>query len=226
MIACIHQPQFLPYLGFFHKATQCDIYVVLDDVMATRKDFTNRNRLKGPKGAIWITIPVKNKNSIEIREIEISTHINWVDKHLKTIQHLYGGTPYFNSYFKDVKKIYERMEWGRIVDIDIEFLKWSFNQLDTDIEVEFSSKLNIKSRSTQRLVDICRKIGADTYFSGVGGKDYMDLNLFEENGIDVKFQHFRHPVYPQRFGGFIKSLSVIDLLFNCGEKSAEVVRKA
>lgn len=224
MIACIHQPQFLPYLGFFHKVAQCDVYVVLDDVMATRKDFTNRNRVKGPRGVVWMTVPVRKKNNIVIRDIEISSHINWVDKHLNTIQHLYGGAPFFDSCFIEIKKIYEKVRWNKIVDIDVEFLRWVFGQLDIDVSVEFSSSLNVESRSTQRLVDICRRVGADTYLSGVGGRNYMDLGLFEENGIAVEFQRLEHPVYQQRFGGFVEGLSVVDLLFNCGEKSVEIVR--
>lgn len=224
MMTCIHQPQFLPYLGFFDKVAQCGVYVILDDVEAIRNDFTNRNGIKGPKGAVWITIPVKEKDGVIIRDIEISTHINWIDKHLKTIQHFYGKTPYFRSYFQDIEKIYKKREWGRIIDIDVEFLKWVFNELNVDIDIIFSSKLNIKSKKTLRLVDICREIGANVYLSGVGGKNYMDLDLFAESGINVKFQNFKHPVYPQRFGNFIENLSIVDLLFNCGEKSLEILR--
>jgi len=222
MKACVHQPQFIPYLGFFNKVLQCDVYVVLDDVKATNNDFTNRNRLKSPQGLYWITIPVKKKKSI-IKEMEISYKIPWISKHLKSLTQ-YGRTPFFNSFYLDIEKIYKKKQWELVMDIDMEFLKWLFNLLEINVEIVYSSNLNAKSTKTQHLVDICKEIGADAYLSGIGGKNYLDLTLFEKESIKVDFKNFKHPVYPQRFGGFIENLSIIDLLFNCGEKSLEIIR--
>lgn len=221
MKACIHQPQFIPYLGFFNKVLQCDVYVVLDDVKAVDNDFTNRNRLKSPQGVYWLTIPVKKKNTI-IKEIEISYNIPWISKHLKSITQ-YGRAQFFNSYYPNIEKKYKKKQWELVMDIDMEFLKWLFDILEINVEIVYSSNLNVKSMKTQRLVDICKAIGADVYLSGIGGKNYLDLILFEKEGIKVEFQNFKHPVYPQRFGGFIENLSIIDLLFNCGEKSLEIL---
>lgn len=221
MKACIHQPQFIPYLGFFNKVLQCGVYVILDDVKAIDNDFTNRNRLKSLQGAYWLTIPVKKKNTI-IKEMEISYNIPWVSKHLKSITQ-YGRAPFFNSYYSDIEKIYKKKQWELVIDIDREFLKWLFDVLEINVEIVYSTNLNAKSIKTQRLVDICKEIGADAYLSGIGGKNYLDLILFEKEGIKVEFQNFKHPVYPQRFGGFIENLSIIDLLFNCGEKSLDIL---
>jgi hypothetical protein len=222
MRACLHQPQFIPYLGFFNKVAQCDVYVVLDDVKAVDGDFTNRNRLKSPQGAYWIFIPVKKKDTL-IKEMEISYKTPWVSKHLKSLTQ-YGRALFFNSYYSDIEKIYKKKQLEFVMDIDMEFLKWLFDVLEINIKMVYSSNLNVKSTKTQRLVDICKAIGADVYLSGIGGKNYLDLTLFEKEGIKVEFQNFKHPLYPQRFGGFIENLSIIDLLFNCGEKSLEILR--
>ena len=215
MKACIHQPQFIPYLGFFNKIAQCDVYVVLDDIKATSNDFTNRNRLKSSNGLYWLTIPVKSKNVI-IKEMEISDNISWQSKHLKSFMQ-YGGCQYFESYYSDIEKIYNKKHLKSILEIDLEFLKWLFDILNINIDVVYSSDLEIAYKKTQRLVDICNYIGATTYVSGIGGKQYLDHTLFEKDKIMLNFQDFKHPIYKQKFKGFVPNLSIIDALFNCGE---------
>lgn len=217
----IHQPMYLPYLGFFNKVIQADKFVVLDDVKATKADFTNRNRIRAPNGQAYITIPVQSKN-IEIREIQISGDDRWVKKHLKTLNSFYVGTPYFESYIYDLTKIYNQSKWQKIMDLDIELLKWIFNILSINVDIIFSSSLNSENSKTQRLIDICKSLEGDIYISGIGGKNYLDVNLFEKNDLKVVFQNFNHPVYPQKFQPFIPNLSIIDAIFNCG---SENVRK-
>jgi len=219
MRVCIHQPQFIPYLGFFNKVAQCDTYVILDDVKGTKGDFTNRNRIKDPSGQIWLTIPVKSKNTL-IKDMKISmTDYPWAKKHLKSIYFNYIKAPYFDSFFSDIEKICNEKKWEKIIDIDIEFIRWCFKILKIDVKMIISSDLDVKSSKSQKLVDICKKVGADSYLSGVGGKNYLDSNLFNKEGIKVEFQDFKHPIYPQLFGEFIPNLSIIDMILNCGDRS-------
>ena len=222
-VVSIHQPQFIPYIGFFHKVAQSNIFVILDDVEATRKDFTNRNRVKGPNGANWITVPVKEKNGVVIRDMEISSQNDWKSEHLKTIQYFYGKCPYFSSYYDEFQRIYRNFESSNILELDTALLQWIFSALNLDVQIDYSSKYHITTNKSQRLVDICRSVEASTYISGPGGRNYLESDLFKENSINLEIQDFHHPVYPQRFEGFMENLSVLDLLFNCGEDSYSVI---
>lgn len=216
----IHQPQFIPYLSFYNKVIQSDIYVVLDDVKATNKDFTNRNKVRAPNGESLITIPVNSKN-ININQIRIVNDI-FIKKHIKTFQNFYTKTPFFEEYFDEIAEIYQSAKWEKLIDFDMALLKWTFEKLDINVKIVYSSSLNTNCTSTDRLIEICKALDGQIYISGLGAKDYLNKVLFEENKIKLVFQNFKHPEYKQKFDPFIPNLSVIDALFNCG---ADKVRK-
>jgi len=225
MRVSIQQPQYLPYIGFFHKLMLSDIHVILDDVIYGKNTFVNRNRIKTPQGAAWITVPTRAKRDQLIKEYKIDNSRNWKRKHLNAIKTNYGGAPFFKDY-REFFDDYYKKEWIRLVDLDSEALEYISKQLNINVKFIMASELGITTTETQRLIDICSKVGADTYISGIGGKEYMDKKLFKTNGIKLLYQDFKHPVYKQRFGKFEEFMSIIDLLLNHGAESIEIIKNS
>lgn len=224
MKVCIHQPQYLPYCGFFHKLSLSDTFVLLDDVQFIDRGFIHRNKIKVPEGGDWITIPlIYNKRDL-INKIKINNNLSWSEKHLKAIKRNYGKARYFQKYFSSLESIYNK-KWNLLVDFDKELILYIIKELGIKIRIIKSSSLNVEGVGTDRLINICKVIGADTYISGPGGKKYMDEKKFEKEKIKLIYQNFQHPVYEQRFDKkFIPNLSIIDLLFNYGDKSLEIIK--
>jgi len=215
MIIAIHQPNYLPYLGFFDKMKRSDIFVIYDDAQFNSRDFQHRNRIRTGQGWQWLTVPVE-KRPISINEIKIKNNIKWSSVHFTAIRANYLRTPYYSEYEKEMKSIYEKT-YDKLVDLNmnlINFLKKAFN---INTKIVFSSDLGFTSKSTERLIEIVESLGGDTYLSGPKGRDYMDISLFEKKGIKVRFQDFKHPTYKQRYDGFIPNMAAIDALFNVGQ---------
>lgn len=225
MKICIQQPQYLPYIGFFHKLMLSDVCVILDDVKYSKNDFFNRNKIKTAQGWCWLTVPVKASADHLIKDAEIDNTHNWRGKHFKTILLNYMKSPFFERH-KDFFEEYYKKKWVNLTELNLSSLKYISEQLKIPIKFIRSSGLGITTAKTQKLVDICKMLKADTYISGIGAKDYMDDKLFETNGIKLLYQDFRHPVYEQRFEKFEKFMSIIDLIFNHGLKSAGIIRNS
>ena len=226
MIVSIHQPQYLPWLGYFDKIDAADVFCFLDNVQYKKNEWQNRNRIKTAQGAQWLTVPVSYRFGQKISEVLVNNHENWVRKHLQGLVTNYAKAPFFEQYFGLIEEVLRR-PWERLADLNIHLIEVLINGLGlTDTETVVASDLDLRDDPTDRLVDICRSVGADAYLSGKDGAKYMDLARFEDAGIAVVFQEFRHPVYTQLFGGFESHLSVVDLLFNCGPDAAAVIRGA
>lgn len=222
MIVAIHQPNHLPYLGFFDKILKSDIFVIHDDAQFNDSDFQHRNRIRVYDGWKWITVPVERKE-IPINQIMIKNDVNigerpWNIAHFEIIQGWYRTAPYFDTYAEDLRKIYES-RYEKLADFNIEIIKFLINAFDLKIEIAFSSDFNLASKRTERIIDTVRAVGGDVYLSGPAGKDYMNLNLFID--IELQFQDFKHPEYPQCYDGFVPNMSAIDALFNVGELPLE-----
>jgi len=223
MIISVHQPQYLPWLGFFHKLSNSDAYVSLDTVQYMNRGFIHRNKIKTPQGWVWLTIPVMYEHGNIINEVRIKYNTDWVDKHLNSLEHNYSKAPFFKDYFNNIEKIY-RGKWELLSSFDEALLSWTIKELGIKVKYLKLSEIEaIGSDSTLRIINICKKIGADTYLSGSGGTRYMDENLFKKEGIKLSYQKFEHPIYKQRFGDFIQGLSIIDLLFNYGKESLKII---
>lgn len=226
MIVTIHQPEYLPYLGFFDRIEKADIFVILDDVQYQKGGFINRNKIKTSQGWQWLTVPIKEKESLrKIFQVEIDNQIAWEKNHWKAIFYNYQRAPYFKKYANFFQKVFQK-KWKKIVNLDVYLIKQLLSILGIRTKLYKSSQLNVQGKGTARLVNLCQKLKAYTYLSGPGGKRYLDLTQFEEKKIKVIFQDFSHPVYPQRFEkiGFIPNLSIVDLLFNCGPKSLDIIK--
>ena len=226
MKVAIHQPNYLPYLGFFHKLSLADTFVIMDDTQYDKK-FTNRNKIKVPGNWIWLTVPINKKHKFVANKIvEINNEENWQSDHFKKINHSYSNSEFFKKNYKTFfEKIYSK-KWDHLFTLNYELIIQLIDWLDIKIEVIKESELNVKGNSTERLVNISKKIGAETYVSGIGGKEYMNEKMFETNNIKIEYQNFKCPIYKQVFNSeFIPNLSIIDLLFNIGPKSLSKLKQ-
>lgn len=218
MIVSIHQPNYLPWLGYFYKIANSDIFVIQDNLLYIKKSFINRNTIKTPRGAQWLTLNVlsKGRSGQLINEVEIDNSIQWGRIHLKTLEANYGKAPYFQEYRDQFESIYQE-KWESLADLNETLVRQICEMLSIkNVKIVRTSELGVCGKSTSLLINICKAVGADTYLSGFGGKKYMDEGLFENEGIKLKYSEFQHPVYNQLFGDFVPNLSVIDFIFNEG----------
>jgi len=227
MIIAGHQPEYLPYIGLIYKAMKADVFVLVDHIQYGKKQFQNRNRIRtahGADGWTWLTVPVITHNKIEqkIYNVRINNDLNWREKHFKSIYYSYNGAPFFKEYISLFKKVYSK-KWEILEDLDETIIKLIFKILDTKIKIVRSSDYDISGKKTDMLIDMCKKIGASGYLSGPGGKLYVEEAKFKEAGLSHQYSEFKHPIYEQRFKPFVPNMSVIDLLFNCGPKSKEII---
>jgi len=224
-LVCL-QPGFLPWTGFFDQLDRSEIFVIYDTVSYDRGGWRNRNRIKTQQGIQWLTVPVIVNGFPLIRDVKIDNHDNWAVKHLKSIKQNYSRAPYFKDYIGIFEEVYSK-SWEYLIDIDMAFIMKIRECLGNGTTIEFASNLKIEGERTQRLVDMCLKLGATEFLEGHAGKGYLQgegEQLFKEKGINLVYQDYKHPVYPQLYGEFVSHLSVIDLLFNCGKESLNIIR--
>lgn len=227
MIITGHQPEYLPYLGLICKIMHADVFVFVDNTQYGKKQFQNRNRIRtsnGSDGWIWLTVPVitHGRFNQKIKDVFINNKLKWREKHFKSIYHSYKGTPFFENYIHFFEKIYSQ-KWEKLVDLNEAVLRTIFTILDTDIKIIKNSDYDIIGEKTDMLLDMCKKIGAQGYLSGQGGKLYVDESKFKKAGLSHQYCEFKHPVYEQKFKPFVPNMSSIDLLFNYGPKSKQII---
>jgi len=226
-ILTAHQPLYLPWIGFFHKVSMSDIFCMWDDVQFSPTDYIHRNRIKGPNGWIWLTVPVHTHGhrDMTIREMPIDNSQNWRRIHWNSIQVSYGSkAPYYDSYSDFFEDAYQK-NWERIADLDEYLLRYLLKELGISVEFLKASDHRFEGKKSDRVLDMCLRLGADVYIFGELGEEYADTDEFAAQGVKVYFQNYRHPVYPQLYGDFVSHLSAIDLLFCFGEKARDILTK-
>lgn len=213
MLVTIHQPDFLPWLGFFDRWQKSDLYVVLDDVQFLRRGWQHRDKIKTKQGAMWLTVPVITKGKYHqiIRDVRIDNGTDWRHKHLRTIETNYRQAPNFDHCFEKTKKIYDKKHLS-LINLNMDLLDLVAAELEITTPTVFASEYDINTTSTQRLVDLVGAVGGTHYLTGLGAMDYLDESLFHKNNIRVVWQKFQHPVYKQLHGEFIPKLSSLDYL--------------
>ena len=226
MIVTIHQPEHLVWLGLMNKISKSDVFVIFDDTQFKKNYFENRNKIKTKDGWMWLTVPVKEHSlSTEIKDIEISYNTNWQKKYLNTLKTNYSRSPFFNIYFDRIESIISK-KYKLLIDLNLDLLLLFLESFGINKKIIKSSELHIPQdikNGSDICLEICKSLKADTYLSGVSGKDYLKLNDFEKVGIKVIFHDFNHPVYKQMWGDFIPGVSSLDALFNLGEKSKKLI---
>jgi hypothetical protein len=226
LILTLHQTQYLPYLGFFEKAARSDHFILLDQPQFEKNDYQNRNRIKGPQGAFWLTVPVltKGRSRQRLDQVEINPQEDWRRSHWSSLEQNYRKAPYWDLYSPELKKIYAS-DWPLLAGLNTALIRQVMDFLGLKTPLSLESETGSEGNSTERLISLCRRVGADSYLSGAGGKGYMDEALFAKEGIRLIYQHYEHPVYRQQYGklGFVPNLCILDLLFNEGPASLGVL---
>lgn len=223
MVGVILQPGYLPWLGFFEQMWKSNAFVFYDDVQFDKNGWRNRNRIKTAQGVQWLTVPVKVHLGEAIKDVMIDNKQRWAEKHLRAIAIAYSKSLFFEKNFQVISGILSK-KWERLLDLDVQLILALNKILGLDRNIFFSSELRSKDGGkTGRLINICKEIGADFFYESDAGQNYIDAAEFENAGIELKYQNYKHPAYSQLHGEFTSFMSVIDLIFNEGPRSLEVL---
>jgi hypothetical protein len=227
MKVAIHQPQYLPWLGYLAKWDAADLFVVLDVVQYEKNGWQNRNRVKTRDGVRWLTVPVHAPLGTPIAAVEIDSSRSWPARHLRTIEGAYARAPGLALHREALRDFYAR-PWTRLSPLAVDSARWLAGALGITTPLRLASELlpaPAPATATGRLVALCRAAGADTYLAGEHGGDYMDLAEFAAAGIGVLGQRYAHPVYHQAHGDFVPRLSALDLLLTAGPGALAILRE-
>lgn len=224
MKIAIHQPNFLPWLGYFYKMSHCDLFLLLDHVQYEKNGPINRVKIKTSQGEAWLTVPVKQKFPQHINETELVNFSEQRLKIIKTIQLNYQKANYFDFLFPELKEMLEK-DWKYLLELNNELILLLKRKLDIRTTLDSASHYAVSAKSTDLIIQLCRAKNADTYLSGQGGRNYQDEKMFASAKIKLEYSDFTHPVYPQLWNDFVPGLSTIDLLFNCGPESKNILAK-
>ncbi len=227
MILTAHQPVYLPWLGLFHKIALADLFVSFDQVQYQPKDWNNRNQIKTQQGVIWLTVPVLRKGYLErtISDIEINNALPWGRKHWRSLNVAYAKAPYFKRYSDFFEDTYHQ-RWESLVELNAYMLKWFLETLRISVPIRSAGEWKFQGEKSELVLDMCRQTGASHYIFGALGKDYADICAFRKAGVTVSFQEYKHPMYQQLHGEFVSHMSIVDLLFNHGDESFEILMSA
>ena len=231
MILAAHQPNFMPWLGYFDKMQKADMFVTVDHVQMERQSFQNRTRIKTGEGIRWITVPVVQESRDEKlvdKRIDNSRdgRFRWGRKMALTLKYAYQSAPHYAEYEPILNEILEG-QWERLSDLNHKLIDFCRAALMIRTPIVKSSQIKISGAKSEMVLNMCRELGAHAYLSGTGAsRSYLDVAAFERAGIEILWQEFQHPQYQQRPAAtaFVEKLSALDLLFNCGSESASFFR--
>lgn len=221
----IIQPNYMPWRGYFDFIDDVDLFIFLDDVQYTRRDWRNRNRIKSPQGLQWLTVPVHfHRHSAPlIADTPIDYTHNWQRKHINSLKVSYGSAPYFAQYGPECLALLET-RFATIAELNIALTRWMMAQLAITTPLKRASTLQASGAKTARLIDILQRVGATIYLSGPAAKDYLEPGQFDQAGIALEYKTYAYQPYPQRWGSFQGAVSALDLLFNCGPQAPRFLK--
>lgn len=224
----IHQPNYLPWIGFFQKVAKADIFVILDHVAFSKGGITHRNKIRTKEGWAWLTIPISNEfDGVPIKDVKLPKDRRWWASHYNQIIGNYGKAEYFKDHETFLKDIYveNRDSFEYLRDLNVSIILYIMDKLDIRPEIIYSKDLTLKENpdKTDLNLGIVQAVGGTEYLSGKTGKTYLDEQRFIDAGIELKYFEFAPFEYKQRWEGFQHEMSAIDLLFNMGEKSKGVM---
>lgn len=225
-VIAIHQPNYLPWLGYFHKIAHCDVFVFLDNVQYEKGGFTNRNKIKTPQGPKWLTVAVSTSGNYRqaVKDVMISDAALWGMQHWSALQSSYARARCFGEFSERLKPLYLR-PWDRLADLNEALVIEICGMLGiAGVEFRVASSMDVSGAKSDLLAQICREAGANTYLTGTGAsRVYLQEEPFRRAGVKVVFDEFTHPAYNQIWGDFCPYMSVVDLLFNEGAASLGVM---
>lgn len=216
----ILQSNYIPWKGYFDLIASVDEFILYDDMQYTRRDWRNRNQIKTPEGVVWLTVPVKVKGKYEqtIRETEIEPG-NWRAQHLKSFEFNYRKAPHFAEIMALIKPLYDS-EYTHLSVLNHRFITAICEYLGIRTRITHSWDYPLSEGKSERLADLCLSAGGSEYVSGPSARDYIDEAVFAQRHLKLTwFDYAGYPEYPQLWGEFVHSVSILDLLFNCGKNA-------
>ena len=225
MVAAILQSNYIPWKGYFDIINTADVFIFYDHVQYTKNDWRNRNRIKTPQGTNWLSIPVRQLDlNQKIEETHVLNH-EWRKKHWATLSNFYGKTPGFKLYKDLIEPLYLQSEETNLSKINQAFIATIQQILGGTTTIYNSSEFTLAEGKTQTLVDLCQKVGADTYLSGPAAKNYLDVSLFEAAGMQVQWMGYDgYTEYTQPFPPFDHAVSILDLIFCTGASAKQYLK--
>ncbi|QIM48066.1 WbqC family protein [Pusillimonas sp. DMV24BSW_D] len=216
----IIQSNYLPWRGYFDMIAYVDEFIIYDDMQFTKNDWRNRNKIKTPQGEKWISIPVGQNINRRIRDVEL-TDTSWQRKHWQSMELNYRRAPFFPDIAALLKPVYIDQKHLTLSSLNRKLIEVVCSYLEIRTIISNSWDYTLTNGKTERLIDLCTQTGATEYVSGPAAKDYLDQKAFAENNIQLTwFDYTGYPEYPQLWGDYTPSVSIIDLLFNCGKRAA------
>lgn len=216
----IVQSNYIPWKGYFDIIAYVDEFILYDDMQYTKNDWRNRNQIKTPQGVQWLTIPIliKGKSGQKIREAMIDERIDWAGKHWKTLAQNYRRAPYFSTIASWLKPLYREESFLYLSQLNRRFIEAICRYLGIKTIVSNSWDYTLVGGKTERVANLCAQAGGTEYISGPAARDYIDESVFKDMGIKLTwFDYSGYPQYPQIWGEFTHGVTILDLLFNCGE---------
>ncbi len=217
MKLAVHQPNYLPWPGYFSKMAQCDIFVILDTVQFPRgSSVANRNLIKTPNGSQMLTVPVKRKGLSLQRYDEVLVLPGWSKQHLKALKLNYAKALHIEEIFPQLEQVLP--DTGYLLNINYAFIKLVYDLIQLETKLVFISSLPqfADLRKNELIVALCQHFSADSYLSGSGGEAYNQPDIFKKHGLKLEYLNYQPITYPQLWGSFIPHLSIVDMLLNCG----------
>jgi hypothetical protein len=218
----ISQPRFMPALNYFNRIALVDVFVYLDVVRYSKRDWENRNKIKLNSAPTWISAPVIKSNTEEIRYKQIDPLNKWREKHLSMIFHAYSKAPFYYKYIDEIKHLYY-LKVETLMEFNLNFIDFFCKVLNINSQFINSSELGVSGTGQELLISICNKTGCNQYISGAEGRNYIDSNVWDEASIEVLYHDYEYQKYEQLGEEFVPWLSVLDLIFNQGDKSKEII---
>jgi hypothetical protein len=221
----IHQPHYMPWLGYLAKWAAADVFVFLDTVQYEKNGWQNRNRIKTAAGPRWLTVPVHARLGMPIAEVTVDAGQPWRERHLRAVEQAYAAAPHFERHHAALRHLYST-EWTRLTPLAVATAQCLAGAVGIATPTRLASALAITAADpTERLIELCQAVGADTYLAGRDGARYMDVARFAAAGIRVLYQTYAHPAYAQLHGEFVPNCSALDLLLTHGDRALAILRE-
>lgn len=225
MIAVIMQPTYLPWIGYFDLMDTADIFVILDTVQFEKQAWQQRNRIKTAENqSKWLTVPVIQDFGQKMNAVKIGNTVPWCRKHWGTIGQYYKRAAYWELYSAGLARVYAQ-SWDYLLALNLTTINFLKEQFEIKTKIIRASEIPASGEKVSVLTNICHYLNSDIYLSPVRAAEYIEQdNIFAQEGITLLYHRYEHPVYTQMYGGFISHMSAIDLLFNEGPKSLQIIR--
>lgn len=221
MILTAHQVGFLPWLGFFAKVAQADLFCSFDVVQYSKRSNENRNYIKTKTGPLLLTVPVRHGSRLCETEIVQGP---WARKHMRAIELAYKDAPYFEQHFAGVGAIVDLYaEGGLLAELNMDLMRYFLRALGIQVPIVQASDYDFQGEKSALVLDMCRKLKATTYIFGSEGESYADTEAFSAAGVVAQFQRYEHPTYKQLHGPFVPQMCVLDLLMSEGPASYRIL---